>query len=97
MNHRRGYSAATVGTVAPHHIQTQRGQKTMTIAMTDRAPKDGVACKVKLASPSLRLSTLKSGEPPQCISPDSELYIRTTRAPFSRTIHILYHSIHSPL
>ena len=53
--------------------------------------------QAKLAWTSLRLSTLRSGEPPFCISPGPELYIRAARAPISSTIHILYHSIHSPL
>jgi hypothetical protein len=44
-NHHRGYSATTAGTVVSHHILPQRGQKTMTIAMTNRAPEDGVAYK----------------------------------------------------
>jgi hypothetical protein len=50
--------------------------------------------QAKLARPSLRLSTLQSGEPPLCMSPSPELYIRTARA---RRFRILYHSIHSPL
>jgi hypothetical protein len=53
--------------------------------------------QAKLARPFLRLSTLRSGEPPLCISPGPELYIRVARAPISGTIDILYHSIHSPL
>ena len=32
--------------------------------------------QAKLARPSLRLSTLRSGEPTLCISPGPELYIR---------------------
>jgi hypothetical protein len=36
----------TADIVAPCHILPQRGQKTMTIAMTERAPKDGITCKL---------------------------------------------------
>ena len=45
MNRHRGYSATTAGNVAPRHILPQHGQKTMMIAMTGRAPEDGIACK----------------------------------------------------
>ena len=42
--------------------------------------------QAKLARPSLRLSALRSGEPPLCICPGPELYIRAARAPISETI-----------
>ena len=41
--------------------------------------------QAKLARPSLRLSTIRSGEPPLCISPGLRLYIRVVRAPISGT------------
>ena len=52
MNHHRGYSATMANTVAPHHILPQHGQKTMTIAMTEHASEDGIACKPSELGPS---------------------------------------------
>ena len=44
VNYHHAHSAAMVGTIAPRHTLSQRGQKTMMIATTGRAPEDGVAC-----------------------------------------------------
>ena len=43
--HHHAHSAAMTGTAAPHHTMLRRGHKTMTIAMPERAPQDGVTCK----------------------------------------------------
>ena len=58
--------------------------------------------QAKLARPFLRLSTLRSGEPPLCISPGLGLYIRVVRAPISgmtftsSTIPFIHHCSGTP-
>ena len=58
--------------------------------------------QAKFIRPSLRLSTLRSGEPPFCISPGPGLYIRAAMAPISgttftsSTIPFIHHCSRAP-
>jgi hypothetical protein len=50
--------------------------------------------QAKLDRPSLRLMTLRSGEPPLCMSPSPQTLYKDRQG---NTRYILYHSVHSPL